>query len=207
MFDAAARKVIDPLLTVPSRALVQLGVGANTVTLVGLALGVIAAGVVALGEPVWALVPILLNRLADGLDGAVARVNGNTGFGGYLDISADFLFYGMVPMAFVWLDPATNGMAGAFLLTSICFNCATFLGFAILTEKRRMQTETRGVKSFHYNGGLLEGTETIVFFVALCLWPDWFAPMAWIFGALCLVTAASRILLARRAFADRESTG
>jgi len=205
MFDAAARKVIAPFLNTPGRILSRMGVGANTVTLAGLALGVMAAALIALGTPGWALVPLLLNRLADGLDGAVARTNGETGFGGYLDISADFLFYGMVPMAFVWLDPEANGMAGAFLLASFFFNGATFLGFAILAEKRQMRTSAHGTKAFYFTGGLLEGAETIVFFVALCLWPGWFAPMAWIFGTLCIVTAGSRILLARQVFPDRDS--
>ena len=90
--------------------------------------------------------------------------------------------------------------AGAFLLTSFYFNGTTFLGFAILAEKRRMQTSARGVKSLYFTGGILEGTETIAFFVLICLVPQWFAPAAWIFGTLCFATAASRILLARRAF-------
>ena len=40
-----------------------------------------------------ALLLILLNRVMDGLDGAVARHAGATDFGGYLDIVCDFLFY------------------------------------------------------------------------------------------------------------------
>lgn len=63
-----------------------------------------------------------------------------------------------------------------------------------------MQTDARGVKSLYFTGGLLEGTETIAFFVALCLWPVWFAPLAWVFGGLCFVTAVSRVLLARKVF-------
>ena len=74
----------------------------------------------------------------------------------------------------------------------------SFLGFAILAERRSMRTEARGVKSLYFTGGLLEGTETIAFFVALCLWPALFVPLAWGFGALCFVTAAARLLLARR---------
>ncbi len=202
MLDAATRKVIDPLLNVPGRVLAGMGVTANQVTLAGLGLGLIAAAMIALDRSVWALVPLLLSRAADGLDGAVARARGRTDFGGYLDIAADFLFYGAIPMAFVWLDPAMNGMAGAFLLTAFHFNGTTFLGFAILAEKQRMQTDKRGAKSLYFTGGILEGTETIAFFVALCLWSDWFAAMAWVFGALCFVTAGSRILLARRVFAE-----
>ncbi len=63
-----------------------------------------------------------------------------------------------------------------------------------------MRTRARGVKSLYFTGGLLEGTETIAFFVLICLAPFWFAPCAWVFGALCFVTAGSRVLLARRLF-------
>lgn len=203
MLDAAMRKLIDPPLNAAGRALAARGVGADGVTLAGLVLGLMAAAVIALGAPGWALVPLLGSRLADGLDGAVARASHKTDFGGYLDITSDFLFYGAVPLGFVLADPVGNGAAGAFLLTSFYFNGATFLGFAILAERRGMHTEKRGAKSLYFTGGLLEGTETIAFFVALCLWPVWFSPLAWGFGALCFVTAMSRVLLARAEFGDR----
>lgn len=201
MLDGVARKLIDPALNRLGRRIAAAGIGADAVTLAGLALGLGAAAVIALGAPGWALVPLLASRLADGLDGAVARASRKTDFGGYLDITCDFVFYGAIPLGFVWLDPPANGAAGAFLLTSFYANGASFLGFAILAEKKQMSTDARGVKSLYFTGGLLEGTETIAFFVALCLWPAWFAPLAWGFGALCFVTAGSRVLLARRVFA------
>lgn len=200
MLDAGMRKYLDPGLDALGRMLARLGAVANTVTLIGLALGLSAALLIALGHPGWALIPLLASRLADGLDGAVARATTRTDFGGYLDIAADFLFYGAIPMAFVFADPAANGAAGAFLLTSFYFNGTSFLGFAILAEKKAMVTDARGVKSLYFTGGLLEGTETIVFFVLLCLFPGSFALLAWIFGTLCFITACARILLARRVF-------
>ena len=206
MLDAKVRKLIDPVLDRQGAALARRGVGANAVTLTGLGLGLAAAAMVAAGLSWLALVPLLLSRLADGLDGAVARATRPTDFGGYLDIASDFLFYGAVPAAFVLLDPAANGAAGAWLLTSFYFNGTSFLGFAILAERNRMRTEARGVKSLYFTGGLLEGTETIAFFVLLCLLPDLFAPLAWGFGALCFVTAGARLLLARRLFGPQDAT-
>ncbi len=200
VFDAKIRPIIDPLLDRQGAALARARIGADMVTTIGLVLGLLSAALIAVGAVGWALVPLLLSRLADGLDGAVARATQKTDFGGYLDIAADFLFYGAVPMAFVWLDPAANGAAGAFLLTSFYVNGTTFLGYAIMAEKRRMQTTARGSKSLYFTGGLLEGTETIAFFVLICLVPDWFVPAAWAFGVLCFVTAGSRVLLARQVF-------
>ncbi|WP_273521055.1 CDP-alcohol phosphatidyltransferase family protein [Rhodosalinus sediminis] len=200
MFDARLRPFIDPPLDRLGRRVARAGVGADAVTLAGLALGLIAAGIVAAGHPGWALAPLLLSRLADGLDGAVARASRASDFGGFLDITSDFLFYGAVPLAFVLADPAGNGAAGAFLLAAFYFNGATFLGFAILAERARMRTDARGVKSLYFTGGLLEGAETIGFFVLLCLVPQHFAPLAWVFGALCFLTAGARVLLARKVF-------
>ena len=200
MLDRFARQIIDPPLNAAGRGLARAGISADGMTLIGLALGLVAALLIALGWTLAALVVLLASRIADGLDGAVARATRTTDFGGYLDIAADFLFYGAIPFAFVLLDPAANGVAGAFLLASFYFNGTSFLGYAILAEKRGLSTEAQGRKSLYYSNGLLEGTETIVFFVLLCLFPSAFAPLAWIFGALCYATALLRLYAARQIF-------
>lgn len=201
MLDGWMRRRIDARLNRWGERIAAHGVSADAVTLVGLVLGLVAAAVLAAGAPGWmALLPLLASRLADGLDGAVARVRGRTDFGGFLDIGCDFLFYGAIPMAFVLRDPGANGVAGAFLLMAFYANGATFLGFAIMAAKRGMETAARGEKSLYFTAGLLEGTETIAFFVLLCLLPGWFAPLAWVFGSLCLLTALARVILARRVF-------
>ncbi|MCT4577982.1 CDP-alcohol phosphatidyltransferase family protein [Donghicola sp.] len=200
MFDAALRPLIDPTLNRLGAQMARAGLSANAVTLVGLALGLGAAGTIATGHVGWGLALMLASRLADGLDGAIARATRKTDFGGYLDITCDFLFYGAIPLGFVILDPTSNALAGAFLLTSFYFNGASFLGYAILAEKHRMHTSARGSKSLYFTGGILEGAETIGFFILICLWPVLFAPASYVFGALCFVTAVSRILLARQVF-------
>lgn len=201
MLDGWMRGVIDPVLGRMGKSLAEKGVAADAVTLAGLGLGLAAALVLALGGPGWvAALPLMASRVADGLDGAVARAWGKTDFGGYLDIVCDFVFYAAIPMAFVLRDPEANGVAGAFLLAAFYINGSTFLGYAVLAEKRGMQTRSRGEKSLYFTAGLLEGTETIGFFLILCLLPWAFAPLAWAFAALCLVTALSRVLLAARTF-------
>lgn len=205
MLDRFARRLIDPPLNRAGKVLAARGYTADGVTLIGLGLGLLAALLVALGWAVLALLPLLASRIADGLDGAVARATRKTDFGGYLDIVADFLFYGAIPMAFVWLDPATNGAAGAFLLMSFYVNGTSFLGFAILAEKQGLQTSAQGQKSLYYSNGILEGTETILFFVLLCLFPTTFPGLAWIFGALCFATAFLRIRAARHLFNDQRT--
>ncbi len=195
------RGVIDAPLNQSGRWLAARGASADAVTLAGLALGLCSAGLIATGwSGVWVALLLLASRLADGLDGAVARARGKSDFGGYLDIVCDFTFYGAVPLAFALRDPSANAVTGAFLLFTFYVNAATFLGYAILAEKRGLQTRSRGEKSLYFTAGLMEGTETIAAFLIVALWPELFVPLAWVFGVLCLVTAAARVALAARSF-------
>lgn len=201
MLDGYMRKIIDGPLNFVGRQLAKTGVSANAVTLAGLILGLVAAILIAIGYVQAGLWMLLISRVADGLDGAVARATQKTDFGGFWDIVADFFFYGAIPVAFVVLDPTNNAVAGAVLLMSFYFNGGTFLGYAILAEKHKLTTEQRGSKSLYFSTGLLEGTETIGFFVALCIWPQYFAIMSYVFAAACFYTAGSRIWLAYLEFA------
>jgi phosphatidylglycerophosphate synthase len=208
MIDGRIRPLIDPGLNEAGRVLARAGVSANEVTLVGLGFGLAAAGVMAAGLPgLFGLVFLALGRLADGLDGAVARATAKTDFGGFLDIVADFIFYGALPLAFAARDPAHNALAAAVLLFAFYVNGASFLAFATLAAKRGLETRAQGEKSLYFSAGLMEGAETIAFFAAFCLWPPTFAPLAVIFALATLVGAGARILLARRLFALPPATG
>lgn len=200
MLDRAMRKLIDPPLNLLGSSLVKWNVTANSVTLFGLLMASLAAVSISFGGFGVGLIFIVLSRIADGLDGAVARASQKSDFGGYLDIASDFFFYGVVPFAFIVADPAMNALPGAFLLLAFYVNGASFLGYAILAEKNGVKTDAQGVKSLYYSNGLLEGTETIALFAAICLWPVMFPVLAWSFGALCFVTASLRVFGAHQAF-------
>lgn len=204
MLDRYLRPLIDPPLNLVGRGLARAGVGALSVTLAGMVLGLGAGLAIALGAQLTGCLLILASRLADGLDGAVARATRPSDFGGFLDIVADFVVYAAVPLGFVLADPAANAAAGAALIAAFYVNAATFLGFAILAAKHGLSTEERGRKSWYHSGGLMEGSETIAFFVVFCFWPDAFAPIAWLAVALTLITAAGRVAQARDVFPDSD---
>ena len=193
MFDARLRPLVDRILDPVGAFIARRGVTANQVSFAGFGLGISAAIAVALGFEIAAVVLIIANRACDGLDGAVARSTGGTDLGAYLDITLDFLFYSAVPFAFAVADPA-NAMVAAFLIFSFVGTGSSFLAFAIIAQKRGISTEIRGKKGFFYLGGLTEGGETIIFLLAATVTPQWFVYYAYVFGALCWVTAASRIL-------------
>ncbi|HHS82229.1 MAG TPA: CDP-alcohol phosphatidyltransferase family protein [Devosia sp.] len=204
MLDGAMRKIIDPPLNRMGRSLAQVGVSANVVTLAGMVMGLAAAACIANRLFLVGLAFLLASRLADGLDGAVARATTKTDLGGFFDIVADFFFYGAIPLAFAVENPQANAIAAAVLLLSFHVNGSTFLGYAILAEKNAMHTRSRGEKSLYFTDGLLEGTETIAFFVALCLWPDLLPPLAYLFAAATFCTAALRVWQAHHHFSGSK---
>ena len=162
MFDARIRPLIDPPLNAAGRRIAGWGISANAVTFAGFVTGIAGVVLIAFGEPLAGLVVIVLSRLADGLDGAVARATEKTDLGGFLDIVLDFIFYGAVPLAFAIHDPANNAVPAAVLLLSFFANGTTFLAYAIMAEKREIETTAQGVKSLYYMSGLAEGAETIL---------------------------------------------
>lgn len=201
MFDARLRPLIDPSLNAVGLALARVGICANAVTLAGLIPALAAALSIANHHYLAALALILLNRLIDGLDGAVARASGLTDFGGYLDTLADYVFYVAVPVGF-GLAASGNTVTAMLLIASFTLTCASFLVFAALAARRGEETADHGAKSIFYSTGLAEGAETIAVFIAMCLWPAHFPAIATGFAALCLITVVQRSLLARRTFAQ-----
>ena len=201
MLDAKLRPLIDPPLNRAGAALARLGVTANALTFAGLALGLGGAGAIALGHIGWGLALICANRLCDGLDGAVARVRGPSDLGGYFDIVADFAFYVSVPLGFGILG-AANQLPALVLVASFVLTGVSFLAFAVIAGKRGATTEGHGTKSFFYSTGLAEGAETIAVFIAMCLFPAWFAVLAYGYAALCVLTVFQRSIMAVSSFSE-----
>ena len=193
MMDAVARRLIDPPLDRLASLIGGSTVDANLITVAGFVVGVAACTNIALGYPRVGLLLLLINRIADGLDGAVARRKGVTDLGGYLDITLDFIIYAGLAFSFALADPGPNALAAAFLVFSFMGTGSSFLAYAIMAAKRGLVTEQRGRKSLYYLGGLTEGTETIGFFVIVCLFPEAFPVAATVFGCLCWLTTVGRI--------------
>jgi phosphatidylglycerophosphate synthase len=193
VLDSAIQQVLKPVLNRIARGLVRAGIGANALTFIGFAIGMAAAVAIVFQHLMAGLVLLLLSRLMDGLDGAVARLTHPTDRGGFLDITLDFLFYASIPLAFALANPAQNALPAAVLLASFMGTASSFLAFAIVAAQRGLASTELPDKSFYFLGGLTEATETIAAFVAMCLWAQWFAPIAYGFAALCAITTALRI--------------
>ena len=202
MIDAAILPYVKRAIDRPARALVARGISADKITCVGFGIGLAGVASAALGLFGLALLCLALNRLADGLDGAVARMTTPTDRGAFLDIALDFMFYGLFPLGFALHDPATNALPAAVLIASFIGTGSSFLAFSVIAEKRGVTSDQYPTKGIFYLGGLTEGTETIALFVAFCLFPSEFAWLALVFAGLCLVTTGTRWFAGWRLFAQ-----
>jgi phosphatidylglycerophosphate synthase len=200
MFDGILRKGLDPAINATARQLAPR-ISAEQMTFFGLVAGLACAAAIGFGHsPFFALAFLALSRIADGLDGAIARQTQPTPRGAFLDIVCDFIFYGAIPLAFALAAPEHNAIPAVILLFAFYVNGASFLAYAAIAAKQGMASTVRGSKGLHYTAGLAEGGETIACFAVMILWPALFALFAYAFAALCIVTALARISLAWRSF-------
>ena len=193
MLDTFFIKSLKHPLRLTAVVIDKLAIKANWITLFGFMIGMMVLPALYFGNTSLALVFVIINRVMDGLDGAVARLQGPTDLGGYLDITLDFIFYSAVVFGFALMNPVDNALAASFLIFSFMGTGSSFLAFAIMAEKRKIKRLEYGRKSLYFLGGLAEGTETIVLLVLICLLPSYFAAMAYLFGVICWITTATRI--------------
>jgi len=202
MIDAKLLPLQRRLLRPMALGLVTFGVRADQVTITGFLVGIVALPLLASEQYIWALVFILLNRLLDGIDGEVARLTIATDRGAFLDIALDFVFYALIPLGFALANVTENALAAAVLLAAFVGTGSSFLAFSLMAEKRKLHAQKFPSKGLYYLGGLTEGAETIAVFVAFCLWPNLFTPLAYGFAFACGLTTLSRWIQGWHLLAD-----
>lgn len=200
MLDRLALRIAKPAVDWAALKLSQRGITADQVTLAGFGFGLLAALLVATGHSFIAILPLIVNRVLDGVDGALARLSQSSARGAFLDISLDFVFYAAIPLAFGLAAPEDNALAAAVLLAAFVVTGTSFLAFAVLAEQRGLRSAAYPSKAFYYLGGLTEGTETILCFLLMCVRPQHFAALAYVYAVLCAVTSASRLHAGWKAF-------
>jgi len=194
MLDKHVVPLIKPPLKLVATKLHARGWTADGVSIIGFACGLLCVVAIAADFALTGLFFMLLNRLADGIDGELARLQTPTDAGAFLDISLDFIFYALFPLGFALSDPTSNALAAALLIASFVGTGASFLAFSSMAQKRDIQHPDFNYKGLYYLNGLAEGTETVLFFALMCLLPGYFAPIALLFAFICLITAINRVI-------------
>lgn len=202
-------KYVVPVIRRPVKHLaVQLQarqVTANQVSVVGYCFGLLCVVALSTGNFLTALVLLAVNRLADGIDGELARLSKPTDAGAFLDLCLDFTFYGLFPIGFAIYDPQSNALVAAILVASFIGTGVSFLAFDSFAKQRQMDHPEFGYKGFYYLNGLAEGTETILFFVLMCLFPGYFYILASVFAFVCVLTAINRVWFGFKTLANKDT--
>jgi phosphatidylglycerophosphate synthase len=200
MIDKVLRYPKEHILTPVAGRLLH-SVHPTVVTFAACVVGLASAGAAwqqlyGLGLGLW-----LLNRILDGLDGTIARLhNKQSDLGGYLDIVLDTLVYAAIPLG---LALGVNTIAGymslALLFGSFYINGASWMYMAALMEKRQHGASEQGeMTTITMPGGLIEGAETIGFYILFLLFPGAMVPLFLLMALLVLVTAVQRLVWAIR---------
>ena len=200
MLDARLRAAYAPTLERTGARLAAAGVSPTALTASGWLVGVGACA--AAGTARWplALALWLGNRLLDGLDGAVARAIGPTERGGFLDIVADFSIYAGFVLGVAVAVPDAR-LACVVLLVTYYLSGTAFLALSSLLERQRHSLGDE--RSLRFVGGLAEGTETVIAYVAIAAAPEHAAALVWVFAAAVAVTAGQRITFGYRVLGRR----
>ena len=194
MFDRQIQKYTQKPLQYVAKLLLKF-ISPNSMTFIGFIFGVLMCVSIIIDQYLTAIIFLFLNRLSDGLDGVMARLQTPTPLGGYLDIVLDFLIYGGFVLSF-GITEQNNTFLSMVLLFCYIGTGSTFLAkAAILPSLTNQKLNEEIPKSFHYAVGLIEGTETILFMFLCLLFPSFFTYLASIFILLCLITTIFRIIV------------
>ncbi len=196
-FTDLLRKTFQGAGLIAARFLDRLGIHPDTVTLMGLAGHFGGAVLAATGYMTWAGVVILLMAPLDFLDGALARLKGETSrFGAFLDSVTDRY------SEFVIL----GGLLVYFLLQQDWLSCgAVFLAAtgSVMVSYIRARAEGLG---FQAKVGLLSRVERYIILIPGLLF-NIPAVAVWIIAVLSHFTALQRIVSVRRQATRVEISG
>jgi phosphatidylglycerophosphate synthase len=203
MLDDRLRPVKERLLSRPARQLARW-TSPTAISVVACLVTLGAAGAAWQGAWILALVLWLAGRTLDGIDGVVARIQGSgSDMGGYLDIVLDTVGYAAVPLGIAaWFGTPSAWMAAAVLVATFYVNTVSWSVLATLLVKRE-HAGGRGPDGVRFTSapiprGLVEGTETLVFFALMLAFPAWALPLMWVMAGLVAVTVAERVRWAGR---------
>lgn len=182
----SGRAVLDPIV----RLALALHVTANTVTVLGLVITVVAAILIGSGDLLAGALILMGGSLLDAVDGALARATGGgTPFGGFLDSTIDraseAIVYAGIAVYYLQAAAPTWPVLAAFIA----------LVGSFMVSYSRARAEGIGVSAAV---GIAPRTERLVLIIAglglagLGIGPALIAVL-WIIAALTVATTAQRI--------------
>lgn len=205
MLDRSLRAALSGPLEAVAATLDRPFISPDRLTVAGLVLGLASAGAAAAQWWAAAVVLWLVSRVADGLDGTLARrrrVRGDgndSEAGGFLDIAADFVVYGAGVFGVAWgASAAFDAPWWPFLLVLLTYyvNGTAFLAFSSIAERTGRQVDDG--RSLSFLGRIAEGTETIAVHALWLILPFWAWQIALVWSLFVAVSAVQRIVAGYR---------
>lgn len=187
MIDTKMRVYFQPAFNTLSKPLIKVGISPNTLTLSAFFTGLGAGGFIAAGYMEAGMGALWLSGLLDVLDGSVARLSGKSSrAGAYMDLILDRMVEAAVIIGFAWRYPEAMFSCMLFFV-AVIFNFSTFMVAGALFRNT-------GEKSFHYDCGLAERTETFLVFTAMALWPQQLLAILMTFNLVIVYTGIRRFI-------------
>jgi CDP-diacylglycerol--glycerol-3-phosphate 3-phosphatidyltransferase len=189
VFDKRCRTGVERGLSPVGSRLGRVGITANQLTVLGVALSVLSGLAVARG---WIFVGVLLlgaSAVPDLLDGAVAKAQGTASpRGAFFDSVSDRISDTFVLGGVAWYLASVHGGHIAVLPLAV-------IGASNLISYERARAESLG---FSARGGLMERAERIFLLGVGLSFTVVLIPVLWLMLGLCLFTAAHRFVMVWR---------
>ena len=183
-------------------------VSANQLTIIGLIFSLIGSFFIYLSSLLEDFLIIMIissvsivsiSFFIDTIDGSVARYEGPTIFGGILDIFCDRLVEISIIISLVASDSLNLIWAGMFSLAAIILCISMFLIVGGITKRNGVENTSKVIS---YQNGLMERSETFLFFLAMIILIPWRLILLWVFSGLVFTTAILRLIKARKLFQE-----
>jgi CDP-diacylglycerol--glycerol-3-phosphate 3-phosphatidyltransferase len=185
MLDSKARHLIEPMFKRNASFLLGLGFSPNGITVLAFVSGVASAGALLAGQRGLAIVLLWVSGWFDAVDGTAARMTGQKSpWGTFMDITLDRMVEVLIILALSIVHPEKT-FEFVLLLSAILMSMTAFLTSAAIIDNK-------GIKSFHYQKGIMERTEGFLFFTLMILFPLYLGIITKVFTAMIMLTFVQR---------------
>lgn len=187
MFEKQLRKATKGLVEGLATPFLALGISPNTISVVSLLVGVVAAYAIASGVLVHAVLLIVLSGVLDGVDGTVARLSGRTSkWGAFLDSTLDKIVEIVLFIGIYFYAPS---------LALPVMVCISVMMLSSYTNKHiaAFNVQTSGHRPFFYISSFADRTERLLLVVLALLLPAYMEYLLYAYIVLLSLSVFQRI--------------
>lgn len=185
MIDSKLRKQVQPAFDQMGMLLQKTKVTPNQVTVMAFIIGIVAGSAIGFDFYLEGIMFLWLSGLLDVLDGTLARIQQkSSNIGAYMDLIFDRLVEATVILGFYFSAPE-HTLAYLIFFVGAMFNFTTFIVAGALFQNE-------GNKSMHYDFGIVERTETFIFFTLMLIFKVYIFPILMLFNIIMILTGCLR---------------